>query len=99
MAEKRGTVKWFSARRGYGFIEDEDGIDHFAHFSEIQSEGFRKLRAGQQVTFEAGEDKNGRSLAKCIQPDTVIEETEEISEEELPEDEPAESDPAEAVTE
>lgn len=91
MTEKRGTVKWFSARRGYGFIEDVDGIDHFAHFSEIQSEGFRKLRAGQQVTFEAGEDNNGRSLAKCIQPDPVIEETaEEISEEELTEDNPAE---------
>lgn len=68
MAEKTGTVKWFSARRGYGFIEDEEGMDFFAHFSEIQTDGFRKLRAGQQVTFEEGEDKNGRSLAICIQP-------------------------------
>ena len=33
----KGTVKWFSARRGYGFITDEDGIDYFVHFSEIQS--------------------------------------------------------------
>lgn len=73
MAEKRGTVKWFSARKGYGFIEDEDGIDHFAHFSEIQSDGFRKLRAEQRVTFEAGEDENGRSLAKCIQPEPMTE--------------------------
>lgn len=83
MAEKRGTVKWFSARKGYGFIEDEDGIDHFAHFSEIQSDGFRKLRAGQQVTFEAGEDGNGRSLAKCICPEPMTNvESEDLSGEE-----------------
>lgn len=71
MADKKGTVKWFSARRGYGFIEDEEGMDYFAHFSEIQTDGFRKLRVGQQVTFEEGEDANGRSLAKCIQPEPV----------------------------
>lgn len=82
MAEKKGTVKWFSARRGYGFIEDEEGIDYFAHFSEIQADGFRKLRAGQQVTFLEGEDKNGRSLATCIQlvaddgEDTMVEDAE-----------------------
>lgn len=74
MAEKTGKVKWFSARRGYGFISDEEGIDYFVHFSEIQSDGFRKLRAGQQVTFKEGEDKNGRSLATCVQPEPLNEE-------------------------
>ena len=53
----QGTVKWFSAQKGYGFITGEDGIDYFAHFSEIQP-----------VLFEAGTDANGRSLAKNISP-------------------------------
>ena len=44
MAQKTGIVKWFSARRGYGFIKDEKGNDLFVHFSEIQTEGFRKLK-------------------------------------------------------
>ena len=39
----QGTVKWFSAQKGYGFIIGEDGIDYFAHFSEIQMDGYRKL--------------------------------------------------------
>lgn len=68
--EKRvnGIVKWFSARRGYGFITDAKGVDYFAHFSEIQQEGFKKLSAGQSVSFEIGDDGNGRSLAKNIVP-------------------------------
>ena len=68
--EKRvnGTVKWFSARKGYGFITDREGVDYFAHFSQIQQEGFRKLSAGQTVTFEIGDDGNGRSLAVNIVP-------------------------------
>mgnify|MGYP000187654956 FL=1 len=43
----QGTVKWFSAQKGYGFITGEDGIDYFAHFSEIQMDGYRKLSGGQ----------------------------------------------------
>ncbi len=65
---QKGTVKWFSARKGYGFITDEEGSDYFAHFSQIQQEGFRKLTAGQSVTFETGDDGNGRSLAVNIVP-------------------------------
>jgi len=73
--EKRvnGTVKWFSARKGYGFITDEEGVDYFAHFSQIRQEGFKKLTAGQMVTFEIGDDGNGRSLAVDIIP---VDETE-----------------------
>lgn len=64
MAQKTGIVKWFSARRGYGFITDEKGNDFFVHFSEIQTEGFRKLKTGQAVTFQTEEDEQGRLLAK-----------------------------------
>ena len=69
MAETKmmGTVKWFSARRGYGFITDGEGVDHYAHFSEIQMEGFRKLTEGQSVSFRVKEDASGREMATEIQ--------------------------------
>ncbi len=47
-----GKVKWFSAEKGYGFIEREDGGDVFVHFSAIQDQGFKTLTEGQQVEFE-----------------------------------------------
>jgi CspA family cold shock protein len=47
-----GTVKWFNAEKGYGFIAREDGPDVFVHFSAIQSNGFRTLDEGQAVEFE-----------------------------------------------
>ncbi|MBW6464558.1 MAG: cold shock domain-containing protein [Dethiobacteria bacterium] len=47
-----GTVKWFNADKGYGFIEREDGDDVFVHFSAIQGDGFKTLDEGQQVEFE-----------------------------------------------
>lgn len=70
----KGTVKWFDVRKGFGFIVDEDGMDYFVHFSEIQAEGFRRLRNGQTVVFEAGEDTKGRSVAKTV---TVVDTEEE----------------------
>lgn len=78
MERLKGTVKWFDARKGFGFLSDEDGLDYFVHFSEIQAEGFRKLRNGQQVTFEAGEDSKGRGVAR-----NVMAEPEDISKEEI----------------
>ena len=66
--EVKGTVKWFDVRKGFGFISDEEGVDHFVHFSEIQTEGFRRLQQGQSVTFEPGEDEKGRSVAKMVIP-------------------------------
>jgi CspA family cold shock protein len=47
-----GTVKWFNAEKGYGFIAREDGPDVFVHFSAIKSTGFRTLDEGQAVEFE-----------------------------------------------
>ena len=54
-----GTVKWFNATKGYGFISNEDGQDIFVHYSAIQGEGFRTLQEGQEVEFTIGETDKG----------------------------------------
>ncbi|MBC3796627.1 cold-shock protein [Acetobacterium paludosum] len=55
----RGTVKWFNAVKGFGFITGEDGTDVFAHFSQIQSEGYKSLDEGQEVTFDVTQGPKG----------------------------------------
>ncbi|HYY69947.1 MAG TPA: cold-shock protein [Terriglobales bacterium] len=60
MAEKeRGTVKWFNATKGYGFIQRERGGDVFVHYSAIQSDGYRSLNQGEAVEFEVQEGPKG----------------------------------------
>jgi CspA family cold shock protein len=54
-----GVVKWFNERKGYGFIEQEDGPDVFVHHSGINTEGFRTLNEGDRVTFEIEQGKKG----------------------------------------
>lgn len=65
--EMNGIVKWFDVRKGFGFISDEDGMDYFVHFSEIRGDGFKRLRDGQSVTFESGEDDKGRLVARLVE--------------------------------
>ncbi|WP_333618357.1 cold-shock protein [Dietzia sp.] len=56
----QGTVKWFNAEKGYGFIAPEDGsADVFVHYSEIQGNGFRTLEENQSVEFEIGNGQKG----------------------------------------
>ncbi|MGT2666702.1 cold-shock protein [Streptococcus rifensis] len=55
----QGTVKWFNAEKGFGFITQEDGSDVFAHFSAIQSDGFKTLDEGQKVAFDVEEGQRG----------------------------------------
>ena len=54
-----GTVKWFNAEKGFGFITTDEGTDVFAHFSQIQKEGFKTLEEGQRVRFEVVESDKG----------------------------------------
>ncbi|MEI8312742.1 MAG: cold-shock protein [Verrucomicrobiota bacterium] len=59
---KVGTVKWFNAAKGYGFIAQDEGEDVFVHFSAIEMPGYKELHEGQRVQFEVGEDPRGKGL-------------------------------------
>jgi len=60
---EQGTVKWFNAEKGFGFIERENGDDVFVHFSAIQSGGFKSLDEGQKVTFDVEQGARGAQAA------------------------------------
>lgn len=62
----KGTVKWFNASKGYGFITQEDGEDIFVHFTAIEADGFKTLEEGQEVEFEVVEGNGGRTQASKV---------------------------------
>jgi CspA family cold shock protein len=57
--KEQGTVKWFNAAKGYGFIQRESGDDVFVHFSAIKGEGYRSLEEGARVSFEVQKGPKG----------------------------------------
>ncbi|ANK38397.1 MULTISPECIES: cold-shock protein CspD [Staphylococcus] len=61
-----GTVKWFNAEKGFGFIEVEGGNDVFVHFSAITQEGYKSLEEGQAVEFEIVEGDRGPQAANVV---------------------------------
>lgn len=61
-----GTVKWFDAKKGYGFIESEEGEDIFVHYSAISEEGFKTLEDGQEVEFEIVEGDKGPQAENVV---------------------------------
>ena len=61
-----GTVKWFNAEKGFGFITAEDGKDVFAHFSQINSDGFKTLEEGQNVTFDLAQGPKGPQAENIV---------------------------------
>lgn len=63
-----GKVKWFNDAKGFGFIEAEDGVDVFVHYSAIAMGGFRSLSEGQVVSYESIETPKGRQ-ASSVEPD------------------------------
>ncbi|WP_409345704.1 cold shock domain-containing protein [Paenibacillus sp. MBLB4367] len=62
----KGTVKWFNAEKGYGFISVDGGDDVFVHFSAIQGDGFKTLEEGQQVEFDITQGNRGPQAANVI---------------------------------
>ena len=69
-----GTVKWFNAEKGYGFISSEEaGEDVFVHFSAIQADGYKTLAEGQKVTFESEPDPKNSSKLRAKNVNVVAE--------------------------
>lgn len=67
MSEREtGTVKWFSAEKGYGFIQREGGTDVFVHYSAIQGGGFKTLNEGQRVEFTVEQSPRGPQAANVV---------------------------------
>ncbi len=63
----KGTVKWFNAQKGFGFISDENGEDIFVHFSGLAMDGFKTLEDGQKVTFDTTQGQRGlQAVNVCI---------------------------------
>ena len=67
--KEQGTVKWFNAAKGYGFIQRSNGEDVFVHFTAIQAEGYKSLNDGQKVEFEVTQGPKGLQASNV----TVVE--------------------------
>ncbi len=63
---RQGTVKWFNATKGYGFLSDADGKDVFVHYSALQMDGFKELKDGEAVEFEVVEGEKGPQAANVV---------------------------------
>ncbi len=61
-----GTVKWFNATKGYGFIGRDEGEDVFVHFSAVEMEGYRRLKEGQKVEFSVEQGPKGLQAANVV---------------------------------
>ena len=66
MATTKGRVKWFDEKKGFGFIERENGNDVFVHFRAIQGEGFKTLAEGQEVEFDVEDGQKGPQAVNVI---------------------------------
>ncbi len=66
MSTTTGRVKWFDAKKGFGFIEQEGGDDVFVHFRAIQTEGYKTLDEGQEVEFDLEDGEKGPQAANVV---------------------------------
>ncbi len=62
----KGKVKWFSSKKGYGFIDCEDGRSIFVHYTDIQSDGYKTLNEGDEVTFDIQETEKGPKAVNVV---------------------------------
>ena len=62
----KGTVKWFNAKKGFGFISDENGNDVFVHFSALQMDGFKVLDEGEEVEFDVVNGEQGPQASNVV---------------------------------
>jgi CspA family cold shock protein len=62
----KGKIRWFSSKKGYGFIDSEDGRSIFVHYSDVQSEGYKTLNEGDEVTFDIQDTDKGPKAVNVV---------------------------------